>query len=172
MCRVASPALSLCLKCEPVAGVCAFQFKGRPEFLPGYLQTALCVCVCVAPPSQHRSGHIPLSAALDNNRKRRGNPRAHFLCVQPAFFTMEQEEPGNCKRVLGKRVGRGRGSGDVTECKGKIKLSFHPQNVLSFPAPPLKLLLFPSLRVTQSKVVYLLKKHTLFPQELFFFFFL
>lgn len=75
----------------------------RSSFLVACKQLCVCVCVrarvCVAPPSQHRSGHIPLSAALDNNRKRRGNPRAHFLCVQPAFFTMEQEEPGNCKRV-------------------------------------------------------------------------
>lgn len=51
MCRVASTTLSLCLKCEPVAGVCAFQFKGRPEWLPGYWQTDLCVCTRVCSPA-------------------------------------------------------------------------------------------------------------------------
>lgn len=115
------------------AGACAFQFKGPLEFLPGYLQThSVCVCVrvCFAPPSPHRSTRIPLSASLDNNRKRRGNPRAHFLCVQPAFFTMEQEEPGNCKGVLGRKRG-------VTECEGKIKLSFHPAKCSFFPCSPL-----------------------------------
>lgn len=114
-----------------------FSSKVVPSsFLVTCKQLCVCARACVAPPSQHRSGHIPLSAALDNNRKRRGNPRAHFLCVQPAFFTMEQEEPGNCKRVLGKGGGRSLGSGDVAECEGKIKLSFHPAKCSFFLCSP------------------------------------
>lgn len=73
------------------------------ELLPGYLQTQH---VLSFPP---RTTYFPLHAVLDTNRKEKRKQRTHFLYVQPAFYTMEQEAPGNCK-----------------ECEGKIKCSLYP----------------------------------------------
>lgn len=156
------------LKYKPALVHLGFSSKVlRSSFLVTCKQLRVCACACVrvAPPSPHRSTHIPLSPALNNNRKQRGNPRAHFLCVQPAFFTMEQEEPGNWKGVL-----RGKGGG-VTECEGKIKLSFHLAKFSFFPCSPFQVAPFPiALCDSLSAVVYLPMKHTPFSPELFFFF--
>ena len=94
--------------------ICAlFMFEAQP-FTP-----LLCVCVCssakvsrssflvtckqqrvlsVPPWSTHT--HSTLHCARHQQEGER-KQRAHFLYVQPAFCTMEQEVPGNCKRGHG-----------------------------------------------------------------------
>lgn len=49
-------------------------------------------CPSLPDPHTHSSLHCARHQQ-EGERKQ----RAHFLCVQPAFYTMEQEEPGNCK---------------------------------------------------------------------------
>lgn len=68
------------------------------DLLPGSFKHRVCVCLLSHLPRSTHTHSSPLC------RKERGNKRAHFLCVQPVCYTIEQEVPGNCKR--GGRVWR------------------------------------------------------------------
>lgn len=119
---------SLCLKSiSALVRVCSSSKVLRSSFLVTCKQQR----VLPLPPSSTR---IPLSTALNNNRKQRGN-REPTSCA-PAFWTMEQEEPGNCK-------------GGATECEGKIKLSFYPVTCSFFPCSLFQVCPFPSLNVSE-----------------------
>lgn len=72
------------------------------DLLPGYLQIQSVCCPTLQDPRTHTytQTHTFLSPPQEGERKQ----RAHFLCVQPVCYTIEQEVPGNCKR--GGRVWR------------------------------------------------------------------
>lgn len=84
---------SLCLKYSPT--LCCAKVSTRSSFLVTCKHS---VCVVVPPFQIHT--HSSLLCAR-HQQEGEGKQRAHFLCVQPVFYTMEQDVPGNCKRGHG-----------------------------------------------------------------------
>lgn len=104
--------------------VCVLKCKGLHEFLPGYLQTAVCVV-----PLTHIHTHSPLCTVHDTNRKERGNK-------EPTSCTYSHcSAQWNRKCLATVR--------EATECEGKIKWSLHSYKLLfSSLVPPLRSVIF------------------------------
>lgn len=74
-----------------------FKSKGfHEELLPGYWQTQH-VC-CLSLPDPHT---LSSPRCTPHQQEGERKQRAYFLYMWPAFYTMEQEVPGNCNRGFG-----------------------------------------------------------------------